>query len=525
MNTQKQIFVMIVLMFMFVAGCAAYATIDLPIRAKRQADYFESESIERGALLFANNCRTCHGNRGQGGVGLPLNIDKFKDQNPLQLRQNQELIRRVLTCGRAGTLMPAWSIEHGGSLTSHQIEHLVRLITAPLEEGVVDANGNPTNRGWLAVEEFSHNLNAEASAVVGGDTLDSIASAHNIGPGELAALLGVGPDDPLPKGETITLPDGRTYKVREGDTPARVAARAHVGAVMIAQLNGISYAFDDDGNLYLPYDGSDPRLILDLEAETPATGLIPGTTLRLPEGATFNAVATQSLEEIAAQHGISVADIERLNPDVAGLIGDDGLLTEPIVLQLPTITAYVVDGQSLADVVATLAGVTVSSLAEANGLSPADVLPVGKVLAYPEDAWGTAPPDTINDGSACVQYIVTQSIYDRILPGAGVGDQIEIAKPEEYTEELRVLSHANDWTFVADGEELEPNRGGALIRPGTDVTFENVVGLHTITINGEKQGDDLGPDPVIRTVTFDTTGEFVITCDYHPDMYGIIWVE
>lgn len=524
MNTQKQIFVMIVLMFTFVAGCAAYATIDLPIRAKRQADYFESESIERGALLFANNCRICHGNRGQGGVGLPLNTDQFKDQNPLKLRENQELIRRVLTCGRAGTLMPAWSIEHGGSLTSHQIEHVVRLITAPLEEGVVDARGNPTNRGWLEAEEFAHNLNAQSSAVVGGDTLDSIASSHNIGPAELAALLGVAPGDPLKKGTTITLPDGRTYKVRDGDTAERVAMRTHVGAVLIAQLNGIAYAFDKDGNLYLPYDGNDERLIIDLQADTPATGLIPGTTLRLPEGATFNAVAGQTLEEIADRHTISVADIQRLNPDADALL-EDGLLTEPIVLDLPTITAYVVQGQSLADVVTTLAGVTVSSLAEANGLSASDVVPVGKVLAYPEDAWGTAPPDTINDGSACVQYIVTQSIYDRILPGADGGDDIEIAKPEEYTDELRVLSHANDWTFVTDGEELEPNRGGALIRPGTEVVFENVVGLHTITINGQKEGDDIGPDPVTRTVTFQTEGEFIVTCNYHPDMYGIIWVE
>lgn len=515
---------MIVLMFMFTAGCAAYTAIDLPIRAKRQADFFESESIERGALLFANNCRTCHGDRGQGGVGLPLNTDQFKNQDPLALRENQELVRRVLTCGRAGTLMPAWDIEHGGSLTSHQIEHLVRLITAPLEEGLEDARGNPTNDGWLAALEFSHNLNAESAAVVGGDTLDSIAAAHNIGPPQLADALGLGEDDVVPKGTVVDLPGGRTYKAREGDTVARIAERNHVGAVLIAELNGIQYAFDRDGNLYLPYDGSDQRLVIDLEADVPATGLLPGQRLRLPEGATYNAPAGFTLEAIAEQHSIAAADIRRLNPEVEELLDADGLLTEPVTLDLPTITAYLVDGQDLEDIVATLAGVTLLSLSRANDLDQGDVLPVGKVLDYPEDAWGTAPPDTLNDGSACVQYVVTDSVYDRLLPGAG-DDEVEITKPEEFTDELRILSHATDWTFVTDGVELEPNRGGALIREGTEVVFENVTGIHSVTVNDENLAEDVREPGDIRTVVFETSGEFDITCIYHPEMYGKIWVE
>ena len=110
MNTQKQIVMMVALMFLFVGGCAAYTAIELPVRAPSQADWTRDQSLERGALLFANNCRTCHGNLGQGGVGPQLlnNPDtQFQDQDPLKLAANRELLNRTLSCGRAGTLMPA----------------------------------------------------------------------------------------------------------------------------------------------------------------------------------------------------------------------------------------------------------------------------------------------------------------------------------------------------------------------------------------------------------------------------------
>ncbi|MBK9544581.1 MAG: hypothetical protein IPO51_01740 [Dehalococcoidia bacterium] len=72
MNTQKQIVLMVALMFLLVGGCAAYTAIELPVRAPDQADWTRDQSLERGALLFANNCRTCHGNRGDGSIGPQL---------------------------------------------------------------------------------------------------------------------------------------------------------------------------------------------------------------------------------------------------------------------------------------------------------------------------------------------------------------------------------------------------------------------------------------------------------------------
>ena len=171
----------ITLTFAIAGSCAAYTMIDLPVRAERQSDFFMDESIERGALLFANNCRTCHGIRGEGGVGLALNKASFQDQDPLVLAANQSMIRRTLICGRAGTLMPAWLNSNGGALTANQIEHLVRLLTAPVDEETPNELGRPSNEGWNASVEFAHNLNRHTAVSIAGETLGIIAKTYEIG--------------------------------------------------------------------------------------------------------------------------------------------------------------------------------------------------------------------------------------------------------------------------------------------------------------------------------------------------------
>ncbi len=577
MNTQRQIFLIVVLMFISVAGCAAYTTIDLPIRAERQADFFEAESIERGALLYANNCRTCHGIRGEGGVGLTLNKASFRNQEPLVLSQNQDLIRRTLTCGRAGTLMPAWLDSNGGSLTANQLEHLVRLLTAPLEEETFDANGNPTNHGWLAAVEFAHNLNHESSASVTGDTLPQIAAAHGIG------------------------------------------SDATEGAILIAELNGITYAVDESGNFYLPYSGDDEALMLNPNAATIATGLLPGQTLRLPEGATYLVQAGATLASIAEQHGITPAQIRSLNPLLLTILGDiaddtpltgerklllpdgatytaqagdtlvaiaeahdipevamaednamevdaaiaagdviflrngtryivqfgdtvssiatshgisestlralnelgpDEEVSTEVWIALPPINSYVVDGSDLATVASGYGNVTAASLGEANGVDAEAILPIGKSLHFPADAWGAAPSDELNTGTACVEHTVSSSAFNTIS-GA---DPIVIDEPNAVTTDAVILAHDNDWTIVADDEARPPNRSGVKVTAGTTVTFENVVGLHNIEIDGEQQGDDFEGVGETRTFTFDVPGEYRITCSYHPDMLAVVFV-
>ena len=344
MNTQKQIFVIITLLVIFTGGCAAYAAIDLPIRAERQADFFDSESVERGALLFANNCRTCHGVRGQGGTGPALNTEAFKDQDPLVLSQNRELLTTTMSCGRAGTLMPAWLTENGGSLNSVQIQHIVRLFTTPVEEGLVDSVGNLTSEGWLLAAEFSENLNSTVSIIIGGDSLGGLANVLGIGPERLATENGLTLDSPLKKGDLLTLPvSGAEYEVASGDTFRKISNRLHVGAMVLADLNGIDFFIDEiTGTFKLTYNGDDERLMLNPGSGDESTGLMPGTLLRLPANSSYTAIKGDTYESIAAAFGTTASVLRAANNAAA-----DAQPEAKDVLSFPVLNAYPVVVDSL----------------------------------------------------------------------------------------------------------------------------------------------------------------------------------
>lgn len=531
MNTQKQIFLMIVLSFMLVGACAGYAAFDLPIRAKVQEEYQFEESVRRGALLYANNCRTCHGNAGEGFVGPALNRPELRDQDPIVLRENRAWLTHTIQCGRAGTLMPAWLKEYGGSLTERQIEHIVNLITAPEEPGY-EINGQPTSKGWVEALEFAHNLNEELTAVVGGDTLVTIAKQHRIGIRELAELNGVPldqVDEFLPKGTEVRLPptqqepEGYIYKTRtERESISKIAETQYVGAIILAELNGIPYRIDREKGEFTIFD----------ENGNPLPGLFPGQELELPEGAVYATVPDETLEEIAAKHDLSVEEIVALNREALADVEPTDPLPGDLVLALPKVERYVVQGQTLADVAQGFGRVTAATLAEANGIDdPNAVVAIGSQLKLPEESTGTAPPDSINPGTACVRYAVPESVY-QTLPGVGTpeatGPEVEV--PEAFSEEVEIHATAQtpdfEWTVVADGEELEPNKGAVKVRPGTEVRFVNRdPGLHTVTVNGEKVAEDLTAQGDVRTYTFQEVGDYKITCDYHPAMLAWVFVR
>lgn len=526
MNTQKQIFLVVVLFFLFVGSCAAYAVVDLPYRSPIREEYHLEESITRGALLFANNCRSCHGNSGEGGVGLPLNTAAFKDQDPLKLKANRHLLERTVSCGRAGTLMPAWLNTSGGALNERQIEHIVDFLTAPIDTTLVDENGNPTNTGWLEAVEFAHVLNQDLSAIVSGDTLAAIARAHNIGPKELAAYNGLPTDDPalfdapVVKGSrakippTPQFPEGRIVTIyTENDTVRKIAEAQHVGAAIVAELNKLPFKIDAKRGTFTLLDSSGQAIF----------GLFPGQKLALPEGATYATVAGDTLATVAGRHSIAVAALVDLNKDMVGALAEEDQLPPDLTLVLPQIKEYVVKGQSLEEVAAGYGNVTAGSLGDANGLASDAVVQIGQTLKLPNEAWGTAPADTKNDGTGCVQYAVSTTMFETIISGKAPAGE-KPAVPETPSKEVKIDAHANDWTVVADGTAQAINKGVVLIAKGTSIAFDSVVGLHTITINGTKDNGDLKQGDK-RTITFDKEGDFKITCDYHPDMLSWVFVQ
>lgn len=148
MNTSKQINVMIVLLLLLLLLVGIYTIYD-PFRAEATTERTREEIAERAAHTFARNCRSCHGNAGEGRIGPPLSPEAREAaglaslSDPTKLQENESLVKNTLVCGRIGTLMPPWAQDQGGSLNDEQIRQLVILIT------------NPPEHGWEHVSEIS----------------------------------------------------------------------------------------------------------------------------------------------------------------------------------------------------------------------------------------------------------------------------------------------------------------------------------------------------------------------------------
>ena len=67
MNTRKQVLIMSGLLLAMLVVVAVYAAW-YPYRAKDAEEHFEEARAERGSILFARNCRLCHGDLAEGGA-------------------------------------------------------------------------------------------------------------------------------------------------------------------------------------------------------------------------------------------------------------------------------------------------------------------------------------------------------------------------------------------------------------------------------------------------------------------------
>ncbi len=93
-----------------VAGCGRPSPADQPRLPDQVFDF---------PRLYGDYCAGCHGRDGRLGAGPPLN-------DPLLIAvMSAEEMKQVITDGRPGTLMPAFSQEHEGRLSDRQIDFLV----------------------------------------------------------------------------------------------------------------------------------------------------------------------------------------------------------------------------------------------------------------------------------------------------------------------------------------------------------------------------------------------------------------
>jgi mono/diheme cytochrome c family protein len=81
----------------------------------------DSELLQQGAQIFAENCAACHGEDGQGRIGATLAKDWPSIRPDLEI---QDTIER----GIEGTFMPAWGMAFGGPLDNNEIEAVTRYI-------------------------------------------------------------------------------------------------------------------------------------------------------------------------------------------------------------------------------------------------------------------------------------------------------------------------------------------------------------------------------------------------------------
>jgi len=145
MNTNKQINIMILLVFASVILTGAYWLID-PDRASSAREHQLEATIDRGAWLYSQNCRTCHGDVGEGGAASnrlraapPLNRPDLQGKvdgevDAAAFSQAYDLVFNTITCGRVGRAMPTWGQSQGGTLNEEQIKQLTTFITRAVDE-------------------------------------------------------------------------------------------------------------------------------------------------------------------------------------------------------------------------------------------------------------------------------------------------------------------------------------------------------------------------------------------------------
>lgn len=122
-NYDRHLLVGLVLTLLILAGVTFYIFTENS-RLEAAAASFEKESVRHGREIYSEQCATCHGAQGEGGVGTTLNNK--------QLLKNtfDGVFFSVIRSGVPSTQMPAWSVDFGGPLTDEDIRSVVTFIRA-----------------------------------------------------------------------------------------------------------------------------------------------------------------------------------------------------------------------------------------------------------------------------------------------------------------------------------------------------------------------------------------------------------
>jgi mono/diheme cytochrome c family protein len=137
MTTKRCVLAGILMLSTFVvAGCQS-----VPGKPKAGERWVAPTQITDFNQLYSQNCAGCHGTAGRLGSAPPLN-------DPLYLAvAKADALREVTAKGVAGTAMPAFAEQSGGSLTDKQIDALV--------EGMRSQWGRPNDFKDVPIPPYS----------------------------------------------------------------------------------------------------------------------------------------------------------------------------------------------------------------------------------------------------------------------------------------------------------------------------------------------------------------------------------
>ncbi len=135
---QRQLFG--TLIFFAIILVAGWVGVNEPRRMQTFTTQYEGRSIERGAVIFNQNCSSCHGLDGRGleGVAPALNSPALFDGTRLSelgwTGTLYDYVQLTVSAGRPAKSgdwpqpMPTWSQEYGGPMRPDQVRDVVNYV-------------------------------------------------------------------------------------------------------------------------------------------------------------------------------------------------------------------------------------------------------------------------------------------------------------------------------------------------------------------------------------------------------------
>ena len=175
-------------------------------RMAGQTKNWDGRSIEKGAEIWKNNCASCHGPVGQGGVGVapPINSKHFFEKRREEIGfagTMRNYIRLTVAGGRPvksrpewGQNMPTWGVRFGGPLRDDQVDYVTDFVLNWQETALQQTDAeDPWNNVVVPMDEAAA---AAASAPAGPQPPQALfvsmgcGGCHAIDPNSTSTMTG-----------------------------------------------------------------------------------------------------------------------------------------------------------------------------------------------------------------------------------------------------------------------------------------------------------------------------------------------